>query len=122
MRNSKKRIGLKNGQSVELVRKPIRVELINIGEGTMGDFDSDDPEDVNLLRFDVSRLENGSWTEIDDSSYCTQIEATTKTSDLKKLLKIIMDEIYDHAKAGKSIRRACECLSWIDSSWLKRRK
>ena len=100
-------------QNEELVvsRGPVRVGWCNLGEGYFGDYDEDDPEDVNLLRFDVDL--NGE--PVDDASYCTQVPADTPDLTLIKLLHIIMNEIHDPLMSGDGIKRLCESLSWIDA-------
>lgn len=98
-------------------RNGVRVELSWIGEGCEGDFDPGDPEDQPLLRFDVSKFEDGSWEAVDDSSYCTQIPATTEPGQVMKIAERILDEVEDAVRSGNSIKRQCERLSWIGSDY-----
>lgn len=62
----------------------LRVDWSNIGEGFCGDFDEDDPEDENLLRFDVyvrtpycgdNAEDWEKWDAVEDASYCTLMSA-----------------------------------------------
>ena len=93
----------------------IRCEWSNIGEGICGDYDPDDPNDVNLLRFDVYIRENGAWEAVDDASYCTQMPASTDSVILEKALRHIFLEykdaldVYPHC----SVKKLGERLSWI---------
>lgn len=105
----------------------IRVDFVNIGEGIRGDYHPEDPEDVNLLRFDVyvknpdaDEEYNDGWIEVEDASYCTQIPADTEIDILKSKIKYIFnryrDEIssYDNYLYGPSVKKMGEELSWID--------
>lgn len=95
-----------------LIRDNVRIEWVNLGEGYDGDYDEEDPNDVNLLRFDVSVFSNGEWNEVPDGSYCTQVPATASTEVLKDLLVHFMNTIYDDVSAHGKAKRLCESLSW----------
>ena len=47
------------------------VDWYNANEGYCGDFDPSNPENKNLLRFDVCIFNGENWEAVDDSSYCT---------------------------------------------------
>lgn len=53
----------------------LRVDWYNAGEGICGDFDPDNPDDINLLRFDVYVKRDDEWEEVEDASYCTNMPA-----------------------------------------------
>jgi len=97
----------------KLVRGNIKVEWVELGEGIDGDYDPDDPDDAELLRFEVSRFEGDEWVPIDDASYCTQVPVSATPEQRAKGLQMIMDEIYEFASEGHSIKKLCERLSWI---------
>ena len=97
----------------ELIRDTVRVELEDIGEGYNGDYDPDDPNDTPLLRFTVSKHEDGEWYQIDDASYCTQLPVSITEEQANSVLNFIMNEVYDAVIGGNSIKRRCELLSWI---------
>ena len=97
----------------QLIKDNVMVEWTELGEGIDGDYNPDDPEDVELLRFDVSRLVNGEWEAIDDASYCTQIPVSATPEQRAKGLQFIMNEVYEWASQGYSIKKLCERLSWI---------
>jgi hypothetical protein len=113
----------------ELIKDPIRVSWVELGEGLCEDYNPDDPNDVELLRFDVDWLESSSeplvmggeknWVAIDDASYCTQVPVLATPEERGKLLEIIMDWVYEPASQGYSIKKICERLSWISLDWLK---
>lgn len=103
----------------------LRVDWSNIGEGYCGDFDEDDPEDENLLRFDVyvrnpSYGENAEdwekWDTVEDASYCTLMPATADKETLEKAIRSIFAE-YRRAitqyPINFSVKKMGETLSWI---------
>jgi len=98
-----------------LIRGDVRVEWERLGEGVCGDYNPDDPDDIELLRFDVSHKdsETGEWLAVDDASYCTQVPVDTAPEVRQTLLRFIMDEVYEPVTDGHSIKKLCERLSWI---------
>lgn len=97
----------------------LRVDWYNADEGICGDYDPDDPEDVNLLRFDVyiKGNEDGSkeWLEVTDASYCTNMPATASEDVLEKALRYIFNR-YREVISGPthpSVKKLGEALSHI---------
>jgi len=107
---------------IELINnnETVKVSWCNLGEGWNGDYNEDDPDDENLLRFDVDIKQDGEWFAVDDASYCTQIPVTTDHETLKKLLEYIMAEIEEPLQSEHSIKKICEKLSWIEPAWIER--
>ena len=95
-----------------ITRGVVKIEWVNLGEGYDGDYDPENPDDVNLLRFDVSKKVNGKWTEVEDGSYCTQVPSRTNHDTLRRILTSFMNEIYDDVISVGKAKRACERLSW----------
>ena len=101
------------------------IEWENLGEGRCGEYDAEDPNDVNFLRFSVymidptkdSSLDFWDTKEaVDDACYCTEIPASTDPAILKKLLVRMMNEIYSEGYGVGNhpyLKRICEQLSWI---------
>lgn len=100
---------------MELTAGDVKVVWEAIGEGVSGEYDPDDPNDVELLRFTVYHKTSPyfDWTEVDDASYCTQVPVNTPSETLTVLLARIFNEVYDYVQAGESIKKICERLSWI---------
>lgn len=100
----------------------VKVEFCNLNEGLDGDYNDADPEDINLLRFDISvkRDGNAGWSEVPDASYCTQMPAHSTFTMLEKALDMIMDEIFDAVIHGNSIKKACERMSWISPDMVEK--
>ena len=101
--------------SNKLIRGNVKVEWVNLGEGNDGNYDKNDPDDVNLLRFDVSKRENkrSPWEEVDDASYCTQVPASATPKQKRELLETLMSNFYNPVTAGHSVKKMGERLSWI---------
>ena len=91
----------------------IKVEWSELGEGICGDYDPGELDDVELLRFDISRWMGDHWEDVEDASYCTQVPVSATSEQRATGLKMIMDAIYERASSGQSIKRLCEELSWI---------
>jgi hypothetical protein len=98
------------------IRGDVMIEFVNLGEGRDGDYQPSDPEDINLLRFDVSRREDGEWVGVEGASYCTQVAASTPAAERGRLLSMLMDEFYQPVTDRVSIKRAAERLSWIETA------
>lgn len=100
---------------MELTAGNVKVAWEAIGEGVSGEYDPDDPQDVELLRFSVYvwDIAGNDWIEVDDASYCTQVPVDTPVETLTVLLARIFNEVYDYVQAGESIKKICERLSWI---------
>jgi hypothetical protein len=104
--------------NLSIIRDDVRVEWDYIGEGISGDYNEDDPNDLELLRFHVSKRESfdDAWSDVDDGSYCTKMPLETEETVLLQALEIIMDNVYDNVTNGISIKKICENLSHIDES------
>ena len=97
-----------------IIRGVVRIDWTNLGEGYDGDYDPENPDDVNLLRFDVSvaNIDKRRWEEVEDGSYCTQVPAHTHIETLKRILVSFMDYIHDDIMSVGKAKRKCEMLSW----------
>jgi hypothetical protein len=99
---------------MELIREPVMVEWVELGEGFDGDYGEDDPDDLELLRFDFSvRGEDGDWEEASDASYCTGMPLEAPAVLKRVALEYLMDEVYEAMRDHGSAKRDCERLSWI---------
>lgn len=91
----------------------IRVELESIGEGVNGDFDPNDPDDIELLRFFIYRHDGIDWVPVDDATYCTVLPVAASTPMKIMAVEFIYKAIAEDVRAGLSIKRKCEELSWM---------
>ena len=91
-----------------------KAEWVNLGEGVNGDYDPVDPDDENLLRFNVY-VNDGGWVEIPDASYCSNMPATASPEMLEASLRFIFERYsevlvdYPRCSAGS----LGEELSWL---------
>ena len=116
-----------NGETVMSIEdETIKIEFNNIGEGLCGDYNPNNPNDINLLRFDAyvsnpdgDKEYNTDWLPIDDASYCTRLPVNTPIDILKKKIKHIHTEYrnkissYEDYLYGPSVKKLGESLSWI---------
>lgn len=101
-------------------RDGVKVDLEWIGEGLCGDFNSNDEDDVPLLRFTVLKeLDPGIWEEVEHGSYCTQLSAKLPQEELQKFCDAMLNQVFDAVKVGASIKNECERLSWMHESWFR---
>lgn len=100
----------------------IEVAWIRLGEGRDGDYDPTDPDDVELLRLDVSVHPPAEGTGAQTASYCTALPVHTPKNDrLKALSEIndVFDRLLPVIDAGfMSADTIAQRLSWVEPSWL----
>lgn len=97
----------------------VQAAWVNLKEGFNGDYDPDNPDDVNLLRIDLYQKTDGEWEAVEGASYCTQIPVGTDESILKSGLRYALDN-FRAALSGESrlsIRKVGEALSWIGTDY-----
>ena len=97
------------------IMKNIKVSFVNADEGINGDYNPEDPDDINLLRFDVDIFRNGEWEEVPDASYCTNLSVNEKMSVLVKAIKYLAAEYANVLSVNPeaSVKKMGERLSWI---------
>ena len=110
--------GLDGDTPVSIWSDKLRVDWVNLGEGVSGDYNPEDSEDINLLRFDVyAKRDSSNWEEVNDASYCSNVPADTNPDELERLLRVIFDRysdvIDDYINNGTSVKKLGEELSWI---------
>jgi hypothetical protein len=94
-----------------------RADWERLGEGYDGDFNEDDPNDVEFYRFDTYELVEGEWEEIRDGSYCTAMPVGTPENVLLEGLMLIVANL--NAVVDTSPKRELEALSWMNPSWFE---
>lgn len=104
--------------NLSLSKGNLRVRWIRLGEGYNGDFNPEDSEDIELLRFEVERRESEEnvWEFVEGASYLTNfpVESTLeeKFYGLLILFKSYEDALEDYPYS--SIKQLGENLSWIN--------
>ena len=102
-------------EEMEFIKDNVKVCWVNLGEGHCGDYDENNPDDENLLRFDVYVFNGNDWEVVDDASYCTCVTAETDDGELMRMLRILMSEFYNvlHHDIYASVKKLGERMSWI---------
>lgn len=101
---------------MELTKGDVCIEWAALGEGLCGDYNPNDPDDVELLRFYVQRKTDGEWEDVEDASYCTCFPASATEDEMRKGLEYLMDNFYNAVISGDSVKKLGERLSWINLS------
>ena len=103
-------------RAASIHNEKIRIDFVNLGEGLCGDYNPTDPNDVNLLRFDVyqRRCVFDAWEPVNDASYCTMIPADTSTEILQKALQFLLTQYTNALESpSESVKKLGERLSHI---------
>ena len=87
--------------------KEYMVEFTYIDEGWGGFYDEDDRDDEQLIRFYVQTKIDGEWVDLEDGSYCTQLNIDTPAN----LLEIFAEHLANAAD-NISPKRELEWLTW----------
>lgn len=108
----------------------VKIDWVELGEGFDGDYDEDDPDDVELLRFDVfvkgyaaannfvtNEDRGDGWCML--ASRCTYAPASMTHQERKFGLRLLMDKIYDRAREGVGVNQAVDEGSGIDLKQIK---
>jgi hypothetical protein len=117
-------------EDMSLIEGKVKVTLSYLEEGWNGDYNEDDPSDTPLFRMDVFahrslKNENAEddgkeWLWMNDSSYCTCIQAINTPGYKEiatKCLNTIMRNVKVHVENGQSVKRVCEKLSWLPTHY-----
>ena len=103
---------------MEITKGNVKVCWVELGEGFNGDYDPEDPDDIELLRFDVMHLVDGEWLYVESASYCTLFPVQADADLKAQALAILMDRFYEPVTQGISIKKLAEEMSWIEPNWL----
>jgi hypothetical protein len=106
-----------DGETIVIVQDELlKVELANIGEGYFGDYEENNPDDKELIRFYVDVFNGEEWEYVEDSSCCTCIPVDTDINILvekaKSIHKAFKDKI-DEYPVNFSVKSIAEQLSWM---------
>lgn len=100
-----------------LKKGKVIIEWVELGEGYSGDYDPDDPEDEELLRFDAY-INNHQWEE-PTYSYCTLFPVSATPEQRMAGLQYLMEHLYEPMSKKEYCRGDAERLSWISLEWIK---
>lgn len=102
-----------------LQRGEVILRWAALGEGWNGDYNPDDPEDEELLRFDAF-IEDHEWEDdYPTYSYCTMFPASATPEQRQAGLEYLMLHLYPFMSKGEWCRDVAEELSWINLGWLE---
>ena len=99
-----------------LIKDNVMIEWEAVGESLYGgEYDPKDPNDIEVLRFYVSKRNNeyGEWEEVESASYCTRVPVSATPEELEAGLRILMNRFHDPVTAGESVKKLGEEMSWI---------
>lgn len=122
---SKERVGF------QLVQGNAKIEWVELGEGRSGDYNPDDPCDVELLRFDTffrpqpgqdaqDDPDEDGWVTCHDGSYCTLVPVSTPP-DVRQVLLIELMAAMHEAIGQDRVKKIAERCSWITEDGLDAR-
>jgi hypothetical protein len=98
---------------MELQRDTVKIELVHIDEGWCGEYDANDPQDEQLLRFYVMHKVQDTWEDVDDASYCTLLPITLSDEEQQTVLDILMTRFYLPVTNKESVKKLGEEMSWV---------
>lgn len=102
-----------------LQKGKVIIEWAELGEGWSGDYNPDDPEDEELLRFDAY-IEDHEWEDdYPTYSYCTQFPASATPEQREAGLEYLMSHLYEPMSKDEWCRGEAERLSWIGLDWIE---
>lgn len=101
----------------KLDREMCRVELLDCGDGLRGDYNPDDPEDVALFRFSISRFNGSMWEALGNT--CTQLPVSSNFETQEKALRLIMSRVHSPVRRCQDLTELLQELSWLSPDWLE---
>jgi hypothetical protein len=99
-------------EEIEVHNKNFSITLEYIGEGTDGDYDPEDENDIPLLRYDVCEKVNGEWEPLRNGSACCRLSPSEKRADLKKAAKQMLEIV--SKTDPQHLNFVVQLLSWIE--------
>ena len=103
----------------ELQKGKVIIAWVELGEGWGGDYNPDDPDDEELLRFDAY-IEDHEWEDdYPTYSYCTEFPVSATPEQRQAGLEYLMSHLYEPMSKGEWCRSDAERLSWICLDWIK---
>lgn len=99
-------------------RGEVKIQLVTLGEGYSGDYNPENPDDEELLRFDVIHREETLC------SYCTAMPVNITNEQKEEMLNILMNALYNAIMCGygNEVDKIAQRMSWINPEWLEKMK
>lgn len=103
----------------KLQKGNVVIEWVELGEGWCGDYDPNDPDDVEMLRFDAY-IAGHEWEDgYPTYSYCTSFPVSSSPEVREAGLKYLMEHLYEPMSKGERCRHLAEEMSWINPSYVE---
>lgn len=99
-------------------RGRVKIQLVALGEGYSGDYNPENKDDEELLRFDVM------YGEQTLCSYCTAMPVDITNEQKERMLKILMNALHEVTLIGRTdeVDKIAQRMSWINPEWLEKMK
>lgn len=99
----------------------LRIKLVDLNEGSNGDYNPEDPLDEKLWRVDFyyRKPQEKIWRPFSDGSYCTQLPVSVNPKTVRSILIHMYCEILRRYQEGEHMKRVFEKMSWVDPTWAK---
>lgn len=96
--------------------KHVKVAIVNLGEGRFGDYEEDNPDDINFLRFDVYLFDETTklWEIDSNGSCCTSLPATVPMKTVKLFAERVLSTTLSAIKEDLSLKLELGRLTWLD--------
>lgn len=98
-----------------------RLTFLDDGEGLDGRYDPNDPNDVPLMRFFLEQHGMLGWEPIENTSYCTRVNARLPRKELEFAARWILRRFRLALDSGSSAKRASAELSWVNTDDVQRK-
>jgi len=111
---------IKEEEELDMLRKgDVVIEWVELGEGLSGEYNEDDPDDEELLRFDAY-IDDHEWEDdYPTYSYCTYFPVSATSEQRTKGLEYLMEHLYEFMSKREYCRNIAERLSWIELEWIE---
>lgn len=104
-----------------LEKDDVVIEWVELEEGYSGDYNPDDPDDKELLRFDAYIKDHEWEDDYPTYSYCTLFPVSATPEQRQAGLEYLMEHLYPFMSKGEWCRQEAEKLSWISLEWVDKK-
>jgi len=122
-RNRHKEVAIGH-DTISLFDNDIKAAWINLKEGRDGDFNPDDPDDINFLRFQLFKWDEkaNDYIEAPNSSYCSRVPVAISREKAIGLLDTIMETTKNELMWAGHAQETCEKLAQMEPSELEQQR
>lgn len=99
---------------VEFLERPFRLRWVRLGEGLWGEYNPEDPDDVELLRFELMKPDGQQgWEYVKNGGYCTQFKVASPRVVQRAGLWVLAEKLGEDLIDDRQVRRTFEEASHI---------